>query len=225
MNKNMVIILALVALFVLGVIGYAMRGISTSDSANKIGIQDTSEITNLQEKTDDMSLTGNLLDLINKGSDLQCTFSGETDGTKTSGTTYISGKKVRGDYKIEVEGKVMESNLISDNEYMYTWSSEMAQGMKMKIDEFEKSDDDNTSKDDQAKQEKNMEAFQDDYDYNCTKWNVDDSKFNVPTNIEFTDYSAMMKNVPTSPDNLCSACDMIQEAGDKAECKAQLNCN
>jgi hypothetical protein len=64
---------------------------------------------------------------------------------------------------------------------------------------------------------------------NCSGWIPDNSKFQVPGNVEFTDLSAMMENAKmqgkpgaTAPKMDSSVCDQIEDADAKAQCQNAL---
>lgn len=84
--------------------------------------------------------------------------------------------------------------MISDDEYMYTWSPQYKdQGMKMKIIEPEETADNDNETSNGAIN------LDDKVNVKCSPWLVDNSKFTIPKDIQFSDLSEMMKNIPTMP--------------------------
>lgn len=179
-----------------------------------------------QEMSKEVEVKGSIFDLLNKNVPLSCNFEYVGEDNQTRGVTYVDGNKIRGDFFTTTTEGMMENHMISDGEYVYTWSSAMPQGIKMKIDEFEKDMD--LKPNENMKQEDQSELLKGDYDYKCLPWNTDSSVFELPSDIEFTDLSEMMNSLQqTIPNalNLCASCDKAGDAASVAACKKALNCN
>ena len=154
----------------------------------------------------EQSQSSSLRDLLAMGQNQKCTVStsavDETDGTKTDtqGTIYISGKKMAQEVIVTSTDKEMPSvnmSMVSDGTYMYTWNPQKKdQGMKLKITESEGTTE---TKGNTAKGAVN---FDEKVNVKCSPWIVDNSKFTVPTDVNFTDLSEVMKNIPTMPANI-----------------------
>lgn len=196
----------------------------TPDSKEAMS-KDGDEMVN-QEMAKEVEVKGSILDLVKKGIPLSCNFEYVGEDNQTRGVTYVNGDKVRGDFFTSTSEGTMEGHMISDGEYVYTWSSEMPQGVKMKIDEFEKDTD--LESNEIATQDGQAEALKGDYDYKCLPWSPDSNVFEVPTDIQFTNISEMMnsvkQNIPNT-NNLCTSCERLQDAASIVECKKALNCN
>lgn len=109
---------------------------------------------------------------------------------KSSGTVYIAGGKMRGDFSSvpPVGGKTIESHMIIVDDTTYVWSPEgMGYGMKMHVPEASDAAVNTTPSSDGAP---NWDAA---YDYHCSSWTADSAKFALPTGVEFTDMEAMMR--------------------------------
>jgi len=169
-------------------------------------------------------ISGKFADLINAGRSMECTFSGETDGYKTTGTVFVAGKNMRGDFNSESKGKMMDSHMIQNGETIYSWTTQPKQGMMMKItkeDQASDLDESNTSPN------KSFEDMDKNYDYQCKNWGGDQSKFQPPSDIQFQDLSVMMEkttgSIGQSNSSACSACDNL-EGDAKASCQQALGC-
>ena len=169
-------------------------------------------------------ISGKFADLINAGRSMECTFSGETDGYKTTGTVFVAGKNMRGDFNSESKGKMMDSHMIQNGETIYSWTTQPKQGMMMKItkeDQASDLDESNTSPN------KSFEDMDKNYDYQCKNWGGDQSKFQPPSDIQFQDLSVMMEKttggVGKDAGLNCSACDNL-EGDAKASCQQALGC-
>jgi len=150
--------------------------VDTSNESETSEVNQSDEIQqteNFEEKT-------TLAKLMENGGNYECTFSHSTEIGESTGTVYISGKKIRGDFisKVTMAGVPnigdIKTFMISDGESVYTWSSMSAEGYKVPQAEQDK-----TSQSD-ASVPTNQEL-----DYKCTAWQVDNSKFSLPTSITF----------------------------------------
>lgn len=114
---------------------------------------------------------GTLKSLLSMGKVQKCDISYSNDRGKTSGTIYVSGKKMRGDFTVvDQNNKQMDSHIITDETYIYSWSGTSPQGVKTKVE---------AAIIDQQVQSK------------CASWSVDSSKFTPPANIQFRDLSTI----------------------------------
>lgn len=215
MNKNTlpIIIITLLLLLVGG--GYFVY--------SKLMVKNTGTTTQnkatTQEESGESSVTGSFLDLIKMGKTVKCGFSYKQDNLDTSGITYVSGKKMKGEFTSTVDGKEIKSNMVSDGDYFYMWSDAIPQGYKMKVSEAE-ADSENIK----SQQLEAMKNIQGNYDYKCSPWIASDSTFEVPTNITFTDFSQIMNPTSGTTNQMCATCNMIQDDEGKAQCKAQFKC-
>jgi hypothetical protein len=135
------------------------------------------------------------------------------------GTIYISGKRMAGEFTTVVEGKEVASNMIQDGNSVYIWSSDRpTEGIKMTLTEEQK----NSAQKDLQGINLNKEG-----NVNCKPWGADPAKFVPPSNINFTDLSAMMngalKGATGAAGKEQSPCAAIPDAAAKAECEKSLN--
>ncbi len=126
---------------------------------------------------------GSAKDLMARGGDHKCTFTQEVENSKSTGTIYISGTKMRGDFNSNVlaGGTTMdlESHMISDGATMWTWSNMMPTGFKMAVDQSAQA----------GGQQQGFDANVD-LEYTCINWAPDQSQFVVPSAITFTEFKA-----------------------------------
>lgn len=170
-------------------------------------------------------LQGNALDLLKLGKTLKCTYSTQDENTTTTGVSYISNNKMRGDFEIITENnEKINSHMVSDGEWMYSWTDTMDQGIKMKLEEVS-AEDTTTPETNEDKSDTGLDALKNNVDYNCSKWVEDTTQFEIPTDVEFVDYSQMLKDLTGGDNSMCAACNYAQNEVDKAECLARLNCN
>lgn len=173
------ILVAVVGVVLLGGVGlYYMNQSRTpgSESATETSsTEQADESSNTQG-----AFTGSFKELATRGGDWKCviqasanTGSGEAI---SEGVVYVSGKKMRGDFVSTVEGTRMESHMISDGEYSYTWSSAYPQGFKMKITE--------SGTGNPATSGQGMDANQE-YSYDCDPASSDTALFVPPQSVTF----------------------------------------
>lgn len=154
---------------------------------------------------------GSLRSLITAGKNVNCEINYPDGNTK--GTTYISGNKMRGDFTVKgPDNKEIASHMINDGTYAYIWTDTVKTGTKIKIDAVNPSVSPNAQS-----QSADLDA---EVNLKCSPWSVDNSKFSVPSDIQFSDLTSVIKNSGGSatPKVDKSVCDQIPDPTAKAEC-------
>jgi hypothetical protein len=172
----MKILAALVGLLVLGAGAWYFAGGRASDfTMQPTTTEDTN--TNTAANTD-TAFKGSMNDLIARGGSWQCDVSATVQGITTSGTTFVSGGKLRGDFSSNVPqfGKI-ETHMIVKDTTAYTWTSMMNRGFKFPVENGTITA---SGADAQA-----AAQFNQAYDYDCRAWIADESKFALPSGITF----------------------------------------
>lgn len=125
------------------------------------------------------AFSGSLAELIGRGGDWKCTFGAQGNGYSSSGTTYVSGGKMRSDFSSQIQQvkQAVDSHMIQDGGFVYVWTSLAAQGFKAKATLG--------SKDATAQFGKQGVNIDQKYNYNCSPWKVDASLFALPKGITF----------------------------------------
>ncbi|OGY41861.1 MAG: hypothetical protein A2Y82_05390 [Candidatus Buchananbacteria bacterium RBG_13_36_9] len=174
--------------------------------------------------------TGSIDDLIKQNKNLKCVLQFKEGYDISEATTYVSSNKARSDYKMNISGQPQSSHFISDGTWMYTWIEGMEnQASKIKIADLE-----DMSTQAEA-EEQGYDNYQERLDYQCYKWSVDQSIFVPPANINFIDFTEMMKTMQQQAEqiqqggnidmqSMCSMCDTLTDASAKTQCKQSLNC-
>lgn len=212
--KKYLIIIAVLILLAVGYFGFKQYG-SSNTSGNPVS--ETAKIAGDVVK-------GTIQDILSAGKSVTCTVAYDEKEIGGTGIIFVSGKKMAGDFKTTVEGKIIESHMITDGTYSYIWSSDQTEGIKMKIDEAKVTPGANG-------QVKNNDVFDLEKESNlkCSPWLIDNSKFNPPANIKFTDFTEMMKGFtqPTTSEkeatNQTSPCNQITDVAAKAACVEALS--
>ena len=235
MKKQIVILISLVVTLFLGVSAFLVIQISKGGLPNLPWITknlEGSQINSKREvnapKDDELSLTGTVLDIYQTGKTLKCTYSADDDGVTSSGTTYISGTKVRSDFEVEMEeGVSSKGHMIFVDSTAYTWTEGMNPGYKMTLS-LEDLEGDKGN----IQSNKDLEVYAKAYDFKCTPWIVDTSVFEVPTDISFTDFTEMLDTFQTVDEpselaptgDLCAVCDLSPDEETKLACRQGMGC-
>lgn len=189
---------------------------------------------NSQSAPTSEELSGSIPDLLAKGKSIKCDLTAATN-TITSGTTYVADGKFRGDYEMKLAGQAdIKSYTISDGAWLYSWSDAYPdQAAKFKIADMEKAGA-KTQTDNNGAENYNAQMK-----YKCFDWQADSSKFVPPADVNFKDYSDILKQAEaiqsqsgagvsagSSVDKttMCKSCDALSSAEAKAGCKKSLGC-
>ena len=117
-------------------------------------------------------------EFLKQGGPYKCEVNQTVDDFETKGTTYVNNGMIRGEYNTKVEGVDMTSIMIIRDGYTYSWTSTLPTGFKIK-NEVNSSTGEDTSYSGTYGYASQIG------DYNCVAWSVDQSKFTVPTNVNF----------------------------------------
>lgn len=213
--KQKLIIGIVVLVIVVGAIWAVMnkKSASTDSPTNT-----NTENTNMMNDTKAQSLKA----LMASNTPQECTFQNTTDSSTSEGKIYLANGMMRGDFTAVSSGQTFTSHMITKDGTVYTWIDNMTTGFKISADEnAQVKTDDSQKKGFDINQELN---------YNCKPWSADNSTFEVPANVTFTDMNAMMpqrmNNTDGTPNTQadCSACDQIPAGPSRVQCKTTLGC-
>ena len=176
--------------------------------------QPPQESTTTQATQPEESQTkGSIKNLLASGKNQTCTVKYPAGEQMAEGAVYVSGENLRGDFTMTSEEKTIDSHMIQDETYMYSWSSLSSQGAKMKIAELEKVQASPTTESVDLNQE---------VDINCSSWGVDSNKFTPPADINFVETGT----IPTQTQKLDkSICIQVTDPQAKASCLQSLGGN
>lgn len=222
MNKNIVIALTVIVLLLIGGGVFLMNRQSSSPASDQSTLSPQSP-----QNTTTATQTTSLKNLMASKGSQQCTFNDTEMGS--SGTMYISGNKMRGDFSSTIDNRTTTSHMISEGENAYVWMDDQKSGFKVSLKSMEGL---NAKVNTNAPQAVDINKQM---DYQCSTWTVDASLFAAPTDVQFQDMSAMVENTGTTMEadsaatmpnkqEICAACDQAP-AEAQAQCKAALNCN
>ncbi|HRN71410.1 MAG TPA: hypothetical protein PLS49_09620, partial [Candidatus Woesebacteria bacterium] len=131
-----------------------------------------------------------LKDLMNLGQTQMCTFSTTNESGTVYGTSYTADGNVRTDFNgTDQDGTTYSGGMIMDSAYAYSWTSQMDQGVKIPISAMDTTmPEDQTENPNESYQKPAIDPDQQ-AEYSCSNWNVDNSVFTPPSNISFVDMS------------------------------------
>lgn len=155
------------------------------------GKNDTAEVVsvagsdNQKEKIEGLNSIKNL---IANGENLECTFNDTSDpNVRSSGTVYITGNRFRvNNERVEVDASQTNSSIIYDESNVFAWSSgaQGTFGFTFAIPPEEIGNEDGALF---GENEDGSVSLDQEYDFSCMKWNVDESMFVPPAGVEFFD--------------------------------------
>ncbi len=164
-----------------------------------------------QEQATATSSPATLRELAASGTPQKCTF---TSANSTSGTMYVAGGKVRGDFSAQVNGSAIMGHMIVMDNTSYVWMDGMSQGFK---NSFDASATTTTGSQGVNPDER--------VSYSCSSWSTDPSLFALPASVTFSAISSTsVKAGAGAVGASCGQCDLIPDAASKAQCKAALHC-
>ncbi len=154
------------------------------------------------QKQEELGLKGkySFKSLLGQNKNLTCTykFTDEENKFEITGQAYITGKKVLQETQttnLVGSKKVIKGSVYTDGEYIYIWNKDdKTSGMKMKIEDQEIEE--GKVKTDVAGAQETMEK---EYDLDCSPWKVDEKILTIPSDVQFKDFSEMMKGIPSMP--------------------------
>ncbi|MEK7530266.1 MAG: hypothetical protein AAB573_00170 [Patescibacteria group bacterium] len=177
MNNSQIIGVVVVALIVIGGGYYLMTGGTVGDS---MMTQDEAE-----GKMMSGAFTGSWKELALRGGNYVCDINQSAMNTDTTGTIYVMGNKLRGEFMTQSATGIDTSYMLKDADTIYIWSSAMPQGIIMKASAIEGSGAESTS----AQIENQNLA----YDWSCRATGSDSALFMKPADVEFVDMELMMQ--------------------------------
>jgi cytoskeletal protein RodZ len=209
MNKKVLAVIVVVILLLLG--GWyfmnSKKGTTTTSTQTATGTSQPSAVSSLK-------------DLISKGVAQSCTYS----NAATTGTIYVSGGTVRGDFDTTTDKTTTKSHMIVKDNTSYIWTDGQATGFKMSFDPNATP----AAGAGSSAPSGGVDASAT-MNYKCSAWAVDGSKFDLPTGVTFQTFAIPSQAAPAqgtsgSSSSQCSYCDSL--SGDsKTQCLTALKCN
>ena len=123
-------------------------------------------------------------EFIKQGGSYKCTVTQTIANMTTNGTVYIHDKMLRGEFSTTVAGQGVDATMIARDGYTYSWTSMMpTKGYKAKITNTEGATG-SASAGSSGTYTWNGDQIG---DYSCEVWVTDDTKFELPKSVTFSD--------------------------------------
>lgn len=129
--------------------------------------------------------TQSLKNLLTRTGSWQCQLRQEVQGTTTSGTVYVSDGKIRGDFQSTVPQyqSPIKSHILVRDGYAFNWTDLSKSGIKVASAQLDAS-----GKPQPNQSDTSVDLYNQDLGYQCSTWSVDQSKFEIPADINFTGF-------------------------------------
>jgi hypothetical protein len=144
----------------------------TSDKASK-------------ESTPTGDLSSTIQDIVGRGQSLECDWKMPTTGSENpfgAGKLYTTGNKGRSEISGGTEGVAIEGNAIYKDDTVYSWIKAGGTTIGFK---FDKAELESMAKDMTAEQKQQAEQIRQQMIFNCKPWTPDESKFDLPSGVDF----------------------------------------
>lgn len=222
-----------VAIVAVVILAIAVLGIGAFVVLNKPQTTGNSSVP-ANSQAEDKSGQKSIAEMLALGTNLECTLS---DATGTSGTVYVQNEStLRGDFVSAPGATAQNSHVILKDREIYVWTDSSTTGFKASLAET------NTSfaqlKDYASGPIGDSVDVNSKVDYDCKNWAYDDSKFTLPSGVDFQDFTGLVNNIKneaesTSPNTMtpeqksyaCQSCDSLPTEEAQTMCRESLGCN
>jgi len=158
----------------------------------------------------DENFSGSIDDLIARKIPSKCTYQSVVGETKQSGTVYIQGANARTYLEMAANGETLKMNALKVGDWQYMWNEGMMTGNKINMVDPEFIALQKKYKDQAAEQKGTNVDFGAKMNLKCRVWVPDAATFSVPTNVQFSDMTQMMKAAAQSAEgskaSICNMC-------------------
>ena len=166
--KKLVIITIIIILLITGFLFYSIKNPVAPAEQNEE--QGTKIISNNKIQTSESTIKNLLTD----GKTLKCTYSFITSNSSATGQVYVANGKLREDFQSSSTAGAFLGHLILDSQQAYLWTNQqVGQGIKFSISAKS------------MPQVNYMPDINKAMHFECFPWNIDNSLFEIPANINF----------------------------------------
>ena len=193
MNLQSIVVLCLAVVVLGGGVWYFTQNTSTEDDKSTPAMQESGAADEIEMKEAEFTGVGSFGSLLGLGQSITCTYSYEDESGSGSGTSYFADGKMRVDATMSTDGGTMNTHMINDGSYVYTWSIDTTErfAMKMPVPDETMTAEDYDTPDMGAESQVSMDQS---VEYECDRWSVDQSVFVPPSDVEFMDFGTMMQD-------------------------------
>jgi hypothetical protein len=172
--------------------GYSMTDTKVNATSPEFTDPGEQEADAVAGKSTGGSFTGSWTDLVKRGGTYVCEVDHSSAADGTSGSVYVSGSDVRGDFTSTVAGKSVASHMLKKGDTVYVWGGGMEGGLMMQSAMMQGGGGSAPTTGDVVDTNQS-------YGWNCTHTTPDASKFVKPAGVEFMDLSSMMQGMGSAP--------------------------
>lgn len=177
-------VVVIAAIILVGIGAFVMMRRPSSTTPSTSTERSTSTTTETAIPTGEMSST--ISDVVGKGQNLECDWkmptSGDAPNPFGAGKLYTTGNKGRSMISGSSSGMAIDGNAIYKDGEVYSWISVAGTTMGFK---FDKAELESMNESMTAEQKQQAEQIRSEMIFNCKPWTPDESKFELPTGVEF----------------------------------------
>jgi len=213
MNKKVIIPILVILVIVVAALAVKKKGGVISPDSNG----------SIEKQSAEDKAKSTLQSMLGAGKQVKCEWKQASEGMEAEGIVYVDNKKA----KIEIKMKTSDQNAndqipeikvhtYTDGEWTYSWGGFSGQGMKFKNEEMEKEAAEAAKANDDTKKEI-AASWNQEFEYNCSPWKVDNSIFQLPSDIEFKNLDEEMKELKENMGDMKEMCNSLPDP-QKEEC-------
>lgn len=225
MSRNAIIALSIGGIIILGTIAVILWNNQTRPSTEG---QEAAMMEEKMEETDESMSLSTIADIFTRSENVMCTFDVDAEEGTTTGTVYVAGDNARGEYSTNINDETVTGYFIRNDDTFYSWTDQFPTGVKMVADVDEWAENFNEQQEDESVSfDPNTQI-----NFKCSAWNVDQSMFEAPADVNFITFEGMIGGSEEGPtedgvvDNQtqCNICENLSGEA-RTTCLEQLNCN
>lgn len=160
------------------------------------------------------TVSGSITDLLKKKQNLKCTYQFKSGKQTVKGVMYVSGQKFRSEFKTKINKKTVNTYSLSDQKWLYNWTSNSLQGSKMNLKQMQTINGQNTEQNQEVN--KVNKQLKTKYQFKCQSFKPAKNFFKAPSKIEFTDLGQMLEGLQNLQQNTCSICSNLPSEAKQA---------
>ncbi len=179
-----VIVLVIAGIILAGIVGVIMMRKPSPTSAPSAAMDKSTDATT-ESAIPTGDTTSTFPDIIGRGQNLECDWKLPTAGPENpfgTGKLYTTGSKGRSEIAGTTNGIAIEADVIYKDDSAYTWITVAGTTTGFK---FSKAELESMSTEMTAERKQQAEQIKSEMIFSCKSWTPDESKFALPTGVEF----------------------------------------
>ena len=202
MNKKVIIPILVILAIGAAVITVKNRGKIKSPTSNG----------SIEKQSAGSKAKETLQSMLGVGKQVKCTWKQTNEDMDVEGIAYVDNKKAKIEIKMKNNNPSaseqmpdMTISTYTDGEWAYSWGGYSDQGMKFKIDEADQMAPDTNEESNGDTKNEIMKNWNEEFEYDCSSWKVDNSVFQLPSDIEFKDLEQEIKEQMEGAKDMCNS--------------------